>query len=421
MAQPPETNPKTRIFRDPDLDREEVWQARVDLAACFRMAARLGLHEGICNHFSAMVPDSDALFLVNPLGWGFGEITASRLLVCDLHGRVIAGSGAPEATAFHIHARLHLRLPRARAAFHTHMPNATALAMLEGPPLAWAGQTALKFHGRVAIDDAYGGLALDAAEGDRIAAACGAADVIFLRQHGVIVLGRNIAAAWDDLYYLERACEVQRLAESTGRRLTPVPPGIAERTARQMRDGGEAAATLHLESIRRILDKEAADFGTDAAPGATRNPAPMRPTRIMPPALALLATLAGCKLIDQTTFAPAPVQPSEARIASLRPVQERPALLSIRYSTPDPAYGQALRTAVTAAEQRRPGTAYDVVALVPAAADPALLAQELGKARQDAAGVMQAMMALGVPDTRISLGARTDPALKVREVRVYVR
>jgi len=241
-----------------DLDRAEVWQARCDLAACFRMAARLGLHEGICNHFSAMVPGSDDLFLVNPFGWGFGEITASRLLICDLHGRVVAGSGVPEATAFHIHARLHLRLPRARAAFHTHMPNATALAMLEGPPLAWAGQTALKFHGRLAVDKAYGGLALDSGEGDRIAAAIGDADVVFLKQHGVIVVGSGIDEAWDDLYYLERACEVQRLAESTGRRLLPVPDEIAGRVARHMRD--EGAARLHLASVRRILDREAPDY-----------------------------------------------------------------------------------------------------------------------------------------------------------------
>ena len=120
--------------------REAVWQARVDLAACFRMAARLGLHEGICNHLSAMVPGSDELFLVNPYGWGFDEITASRLLVCDFHGNVVEGEGEPEATAFFIHARVHMRLPRARAAFHTHMPNATAMAMLEGPPLPGPGR-----------------------------------------------------------------------------------------------------------------------------------------------------------------------------------------------------------------------------------------------------------------------------------------
>ena len=244
------------------LDRDATWHARVDLAACFRACHRLGLHEGICNHLSAMVPGSDELFLVNPYGWGFGEVTASRLLVCDFTGNVVAGHGVPEVTAFHIHARLHLRLPRARAAFHTHMPNATALPMLDGPPLAWAGQTALKFYGRTVVDDDYNGLAHDEAEGDRIAASMGDADIAFMRNHGSMVLGRSIHAAWDDLYYLERACEVQRLALSTGRPLRPVPEAVAAATARQMASGGEESARLHLDSVKRILDQECPNYAS---------------------------------------------------------------------------------------------------------------------------------------------------------------
>lgn len=259
MAHPlPPSGPA--VLQHAALDAPAVWQARVDLAACFRMAARLGLHEGICNHLSAMVPGSTELFLVNPYGWGFEEITASRLLVCDFEGGVVAGEGEPEATAFYIHARVHKRLPRARAAFHTHMPNATALAMTEGEPLAWAGQTALKFLGRTVVDDDYNGLALDAAEGDRIAASMGDADVVFMRNHGVMVVGPSIAAAWDDLYYLERACEVQRLALSTGRPLRAVPPDVAEATARQMRQSDGSSAALHLESIKRVLDRDAPEY-----------------------------------------------------------------------------------------------------------------------------------------------------------------
>ena len=248
------------LLRNSDLDRDAVWRARVDLAACFRAAARMGLHEGICNHLSAMVPGRDDLFLVNPYGWGFAEITASRLLTCDFNGRVVAGEGTPEATAFHIHARVHMRLPRARVAFHTHMPHATALAMVEGPPLAWAGQSALKFYGRTVVDEAYNGLALDEAEGDRIAASMGDADIVFMRNHGVMVVAPTIAEAWDDLYYLERACEAQVLAESTGRKLKPVAPEIAERTYAQMRQADGGSARLHLASIKRMLDKEAPDY-----------------------------------------------------------------------------------------------------------------------------------------------------------------
>ncbi len=248
------------ILRNSDLGTDAVRQARIDLAACFRMAARLGMHEGICNHFSAMVPGRDDLFLVNPYGWAFAEITASRLLICDFGGNVVAGEGVPESTAFFIHGRLHLKNPRAKAAFHTHMPNATALAMLEGPPLVWAGQSALKFYGRMVVDEDYGGLALDEAEGDRIAASMGDADVVFMRNHGVMVTGPTIAEAWDDLYYLERAAEAQRLAMSTGRPLKPVPPELARKTYEQMRKGDRESAHLHLESIKRILTREAPEF-----------------------------------------------------------------------------------------------------------------------------------------------------------------
>ena len=260
MAHALDTPRTPAVLRNAVLDTPELRQARVDLAACFRMAARLGMHEGICNHLSAMVPGRDDLFLVNPYGLAFAEVTASSLLVCDFAGNVVAGDGQPEATAFHIHARLHMRHPRAQAAFHTHMPNATALAMLEGPPLLWAGQTALKFYGRTAVDEHYNGLALDETEGDRIAAAMGEADIVFMKNHGVMVVGPSIAEAWDDLYYLERAAEAQRLALSTGRPLKPVSAEIAERTYRQMREGDAESARLHLESIKRILARQEPDY-----------------------------------------------------------------------------------------------------------------------------------------------------------------
>jgi len=247
-------------LRNINLDDEAIWEARRDLAACFRMAARLGLQEGICNHFSAVVPGHEDLFLVNPYGLAFEEITAGSLLICDFEGNVVMGEGIPEATAFYIHARLHMHHPRAKAAFHTHMPYATALSMVEGDPLVWAGQTALKFYGRTVVDSDYNGLALDESEGDRIAAAMGNADIIFMRNHGVMVLGPTIAEAWDDLYYLERACEVQVKAMSTGRRLIPVSPDVAQRTYEQMREGDPSSARLHLDSVRRILSRQEPDY-----------------------------------------------------------------------------------------------------------------------------------------------------------------
>jgi ribulose-5-phosphate 4-epimerase/fuculose-1-phosphate aldolase len=242
------------------LDSDAVTQARIELAACFQLAAQRGFEEGVGNHFSAVVPGHDDLFLVNPYGYAFSEITASRLLICDFEGRVIAGDGQPEATAFYIHARLHRAKPRAKAAFHTHMPNATALCLIEGPPLLWLGQTALKFYGRTAVDEDYNGLALDESEGDRIAAAMGDADILFLKNHGVMVTGAGIAEAWDDLYYLERAAEVQLKAMSSNQPLKPVPHEVAQRTYEQMRLGDAQSARAHLDSSIRILRNQGNGF-----------------------------------------------------------------------------------------------------------------------------------------------------------------
>lgn len=250
----------TRRKRDLHLDSDAVMQARIELAACFQLAAQHGFEEGICNHFSAVVPGHNDLFLVNPYGDAFEEVTASRLLVCDFDGNVVQGDGVPEATAFYIHARLHKAQPRVRAAFHTHMPNATALAMLEGPPLLWSGQTALKFYGRTAVDEHYNGLALDNAEGDRIAAAMGSADIVFMKNHGVMVVGPNVAEAWDDLYYLERAAKVQLKAMSANRPLKPIPHEVAQRAYLQMREGDPASARAHLDSAMRRLRKEGNPF-----------------------------------------------------------------------------------------------------------------------------------------------------------------
>lgn len=235
------------------LDTEAITTARNELAACFQLAALHGLEEGICNHFSAMLPGHDDLFLVNPYGYAFSEVTAQNLLVCDFAGNVVDGEGEPEATAFYIHARLHKQLPRVKVAFHTHMPHATALCLLQGPPLLWLGQTALKFYGRTAVDEDYNGLALDASEGDRIASVMGDADILFLKNHGVIVAAPSIAEAWDDLYYLERAAQVQLLALATQRELKPVPHAIAQRAHEQMREGDAQSARAHLTSAMRRL------------------------------------------------------------------------------------------------------------------------------------------------------------------------
>ena len=241
-------------------DSPETQELRYDLAACFRAAAKNGLAEGICNHFSAVIPGRDDLFMVNPFGLAFSEMRASDLLICDFNGNVLEGDGEPEDTAFFIHSRLHQRVSRAKVAFHTHMPYATSLSMVEGAPLSWSGQNALRYYGRTLVDEQYNGLALDDSEGNRIADSIGNADVVFMRNHGVMVVGRTVAETWDDLYYLERACEAQILAESTGRKLVTVSDDVAQATYDQFRNAGSNGAVHHLKSIRRHLDAEGASY-----------------------------------------------------------------------------------------------------------------------------------------------------------------
>jgi len=234
--------------------RQET-EARIDLAAALRWADRLGLGEGICNHFSVEIPGRPGHFLINPQGLHWSEVTPGDLVVVDAAGRVVEGRHRVEPTAFFIHGALHRSKPSAKCVLHTHMPYATALTVLHDGRLEWASQNSLKFHGRVAYDDHYNGLALDEAEGERMCAQAREADVLFLGNHGVLVCGPTVAAAFDDLYYLERACMLQVLAMGTGRPLRIVPERVAGLTARQMAEDTEQPA-LHFAAIKRMLDRD---------------------------------------------------------------------------------------------------------------------------------------------------------------------
>ena len=141
-----------------------------------------------------------------------------------------------------IHAAVH-RIARKSVVLHTHMPFATALTLTAARALdTTLSQTAMRFHGRLAVDAHYNGLALDMTEGERIAHAMQGADVVFLGNHGVIVCGERVDYAYDDLYYLERACQAQVLAASTGVPLMPVDTALAARI-------GPAARRLALPAL----------------------------------------------------------------------------------------------------------------------------------------------------------------------------
>lgn len=250
--------------------RHSVWsdaerQARIDLAACHRLAARFGFNEGIDNHLTMLVPGRSDRFYLAPFGLLWSEVRASHLLELDFAGKLVAGRGLVEDTALYIHLSVHRLVPAARCVLHTHMPHATALGMLEDPRLEMASQAAIGFHEEIAYVE-YNGLALDYTEGERLARAMDGRPVALLRNHGALVIGDSPAQAFERLYFLERACQAQLLALSSGRALRRVPPPLVAATAAQFKActdvGGEGRTQLHFEALKRLLDRTEADYAS---------------------------------------------------------------------------------------------------------------------------------------------------------------
>lgn len=235
-----------------DYESPPVTKLRADLALALRAAAHHGLSEGVCNHFSVELPDGSGRFLLNPRGFLWSEIQADDIVLIDVHGNILAGRHAVESTAMHIHAAVH-RICKAACVLHTHMPYATALTLTSAGQLdTTLSQNAMRFHGRICRDAHYNGLALDHTEGERLAHLMQGSDVAFLGNHGIVVCGDRIDYAYDDLYYLERACMAQVLAQSTGMALVPVAPQLAQRVAEQTLSE-RLQSELFFEALRRQL------------------------------------------------------------------------------------------------------------------------------------------------------------------------
>ena len=238
-------------------------QARIDLAAALRLAARYGYNEGIDNHFTLLLPGYADRFLLAPFGLHWSEVRACDLLVVDFAGNVLVGHGPVEDTAFHIHAPLHAARPDVRCVLHTHMPFATALSLLDDPALLMASQNAIGFNGLVAYCD-YEGFALDSSEGARMARALGDKTVLLLRNHGVVVTGTGVADAFNSLYFFERAAMTQILAQSSGQAVRGVPEPVLRRTAAQYTTSAKVEGLdrieLHFAALKRMLDRQEPDY-----------------------------------------------------------------------------------------------------------------------------------------------------------------
>jgi ribulose-5-phosphate 4-epimerase/fuculose-1-phosphate aldolase len=240
-------------------------QARIDLAAAHRLAVEHGFSEGIFNHLTLAVPGVADRYYQIPFGLHWLEVTASCFMEVGYDGAVLSGEGEVERSAFCIHAPIHRLVPRHACVLHTHMPFASALARLEEGRIEPVGQTEIAFLDTVAYDDDFTGLAFDPAEGARLAGVLGPdRTILFMGNHGVLVCGETVAEAYDKLYYLERACQVQLYAMWTGRKLREIPPQIVAHTLKQYAaspiHGGKPAYQHHFNALKRLLDRREPDY-----------------------------------------------------------------------------------------------------------------------------------------------------------------
>ena len=237
---------------------DPVREAKIHLAAAHRLAVLDELEEGIDNHFTVTVPGRHDRYLILPFGLHWSEARASDMIVFDESGATLEGEGVVELSAQCIHAPIH-RLCGARVVMHTHQTWAVALNMLKENRLLPASQTAAFFHGHMAYDDTYAGTADTLQEGERLARVIGGNHVLFMKKHGVLVVGDTVTQAYRRLYKLELVCRAQVLAMATGQPLEVLAeeivaqvqaPPANDRHSRSERE------RLYFEAMMRVLDRE---------------------------------------------------------------------------------------------------------------------------------------------------------------------
>ena len=233
---------------------------RVDLAACYRLVAHFGLDDLIYNHISARLPGPDHHFLINPYGLLFSEITASSFVKIDLEGQKVEPSDADVNLAgFVIHSAIHAGREDAMCVLHTHSEAATAISALEEGLLP-VSQFAMRYQGHMGVHD-YEGVAMDTDERQRLVDDIGPHNVLILRNHGVLTVGRTIPEAFILMYYFEKAARVQLMAQSAaagGARLAFPEPEVSDKASLQFneRHGDiRAPGAREWPAFLRLLDR----------------------------------------------------------------------------------------------------------------------------------------------------------------------
>jgi ribulose-5-phosphate 4-epimerase/fuculose-1-phosphate aldolase len=241
---------------------DPVAQAKIQLAAAHRLAALHELEEGIDNHFTVSVPGKDDQFLILPFGIHWSEAKASDLMLFNEAGETLAGSGPVELSARCIHAPIH-RITGAKVVLHTHQTWATALNMLQDNRLHATTQTSAFLYGHIAYDNTYTGLADTLHEGERLASVLGNNHYIFMKNHGVLVVGDTVAQAYRRIYRLERVCRMQLIAMAaatgTGQQLAVLSQEVVDRVQMPNPHDShprEERERLFFDAMMRVLDRE---------------------------------------------------------------------------------------------------------------------------------------------------------------------
>jgi len=235
------------------------WEARVDCACAYRLVRHYGMDDLIYNHISARVPGSEE-FLLNPFGLLYEEICASSLIKVNLKGEILWQPEWPKGldysfniAGFVIHGAIHEAKPEIRCIIHTHSLAGMAVASLEKGLLPMT-QTAMRFA-KVAYHD-YEGVVLEMEERKRLLANLGDADVMLLRNHGTLAVGKTVGAAFNNMYRLERACRSQLLAQAANDRVLLPPAAVIEKTNRLYQpEVRRPMGALEWPAMRRLADR----------------------------------------------------------------------------------------------------------------------------------------------------------------------
>ena len=228
-----------------------VAEARVHLAAAHRLAVLHELEEGIDNHFTMTVPGRDGQYLILPFGLHWSEARASDLIVFDEAGRVLEGAAARSSSRRSASMRRSTASPARASSCTPTRPGRRRSTCWQDNRLLPASQTAAFFHGQIAYDDDYTGVAATLAEGERLAALMGDKPIVFMKNHGVLVTGDTVAQAYRRLYRIERVCRNQILALSTGRPLQVLPTRSPRACRRRTPTTAIRAASASACSSRR--------------------------------------------------------------------------------------------------------------------------------------------------------------------------